>query len=114
SGAWEQYGQVRSRWVSGDFSKAYPNEQTYRHTLREEAEALRAVAETASAWLKSGKVKSLSPALAALVKLNGAGLIEPFILFTHADQGVARDYVAYRGANRDKLRRYWKEFVIQQ
>src|SRR5947209_3763256 len=114
SGAWEQYGVVRSRWVAEGFAKAYPNEPTYRHTLREETEALRAVAETASSWLKSGKVKSLSPSLAALVKLNEAGLIEPFIFFTHVDQGIARDYPAYRQANRDKLRRYWKEFVIQQ
>jgi tetratricopeptide (TPR) repeat protein len=112
SGAWEQYGLVRARWVAEDFAKAFPGEKAYRHTLREETEALRKVAEVAAEWSKSGKVKSLSPALAALIKLNEAGLLEPFIFFTRADQGIIRDYVTYRQANRDKLRRYWKEFVI--
>jgi tetratricopeptide (TPR) repeat protein len=112
SGAWEQYGVVRARWVAEDFAKAYPNEKAYRHTLREETEALRKAAEVASELLKSGKIKSLSPSLAALVKLNDAGLLEPYIFFNRADQGIVRDYVAYRQANREKLRRYWKEFVI--
>jgi tetratricopeptide (TPR) repeat protein len=112
SGAWEQYGLVRARWVAEDYAKAFPGEQSYRHTLGEETEALRKVAEVAAQWLKSGKVKSLSPSLAALVKLNEAGLLEPYIFFARADQGIARDYGAYRQANRDKLRRYWSEFVI--
>ena len=114
SGAWEQYGLVRARWVAEDFAKAYPNETAYRHTLREEAEALRKVAEAASQWQKAGRVKMLSPSLAVLVKLSEAGLLEPYIFFARVDQGIARDYPAYRQANRDKLRRYWKEFVIQQ
>jgi tetratricopeptide (TPR) repeat protein len=112
SGAWEQYGLVRAKWVAEDFTKAFPNEQAYRHSLREETEALRKVAEVASGWVKSGKVKSLSPSLAALVKLNEAGLLESYIFFNRVDQGIVRDYEAYRQANRDKLRRYWAEFVI--
>lgn len=112
SGAWEQYGIVRAKWVAEDFAKAYPNEKMYRHTLREETEALRKAAEVAAELLRTGKVKSLSPSLAALVKLNEAGLLEPFIFFARVDQGIARDYGAYRQANRDKLRRYWAEFVI--
>jgi tetratricopeptide (TPR) repeat protein len=112
SGAWEQYGIIRARWVAEDFAKAFPNEPAYRHSLREETEALHRVGEVATGWLKSGKVKSLSQSLAALVKLNEAGLLEPYIFFTHADQGIVRDYAPYRQANRDKLRRYWLEFVI--
>ena len=112
AGAWEQYGLVRAKWVAGDFAKAFPNETAYRHTLREETEALRKAAAVASEWLKSGKVKSLSPSLASLVKLNEVGLLEPYIFFARVDQGIARDYPAYRQANRDKLRRYWMEFVI--
>jgi tetratricopeptide (TPR) repeat protein len=112
SGAWEHYGFVRAKWIVEDFAKAFPDEKAYRHTLREETEALRKAAEVASEWLKSGKIKSLSPSLAALIKLNEAGLLEPFIFFTRVDQGIARDYPTYRQANRDKLRRYWKEFVI--
>ncbi len=112
SGAWEHYAFVRSKWVVDDFAKAYPAEKAYRHTLREETEALRKAAELASEWLKSGKVKTLSPSLAALVKLNEAGLLEPYVFFARVDEGIAQDYEAYRKANRDKLRRYWTEFVI--
>ena len=114
SGAWEHYGFVRAKWVVEDFAKAYPAEKSYRHTLREETEALRKAAELASEWLKSGKVKTLSPSLAALVKLNEAGLLEPYIFFARVDQGIAKDYEAYRKANRDKLRRYWTDFVIEK
>lgn len=112
SGAWEHYGFVRAKWVVEDFAKAYPNEAVYRHTLREETEALRKTAEVASELLKSGKIESLSPSLAALVKLNEAGLLESYIFFARVDGGIARDYPDYRQANHDKLRRYWTEFVI--
>jgi tetratricopeptide (TPR) repeat protein len=112
SAAWENYGQVRAQWISEGFAKAYPNEKTYRHTLREETEALHKTAEVAAAWLKAGKVKSLSPSLAALVSLNDAGLLEPFILFTRADQGISQDYIEFRRAHRDKLRQYWSEVVV--
>ena len=112
SGAWEHYAFVRAKWVVEDFAKAYPAEKAYRHTLREEAEALRKAAELATEWLKSGRVKTLSPSLAALVKLHEAGLLEPYVFFARADQGIAQDYETYRRANRDKLRRYWAEFVI--
>jgi tetratricopeptide (TPR) repeat protein len=114
SGAWEHYGMVRAKWVADDFAKAFPNEKVYRHTLREETEALRKAAEVASELLKTGKVKSLSPSLAALVKLTEAGLLEPYIFFARADQGLTQDYDAYRKANREKIRRYWKEFVISR
>jgi tetratricopeptide (TPR) repeat protein len=114
SAAWEQYGAVRAKWVAEDFAKAFPKESAYRHTLREEADALRKTSEAASELLKSGKVKSLSPSLAALVKLNDAGLLESYIFFARIDGGIARDYVDYRQANHDKLRRYWTDFVISQ
>jgi len=112
SGAWEQYGLVRAKWVAEDFAKAFPGENKYRHSLREETEALRKVAEVAASWLKSGKVKSLSPSLSALVKLNEAGLLEAYIFFARVDQGIVPDYPSYRQANREKLRRYWTEFVV--
>jgi tetratricopeptide (TPR) repeat protein len=113
SRAWEHYGKVRAKWVAEDFAKAYPNE-TYRHSVREETEGLRKSAEAAAELLKSGKVKELSPSLAALVELNEAGLLEPYIFFNRADQGIATDYPGYRSSNRDKLRRYWVDLVIQK
>lgn len=112
--AWEQYGAVRAKWVAEDFVKAYPKETTYRHSLREETEALRKTAETASELLKTGKVQSLSPSLVALVKLNSGGLLEPYIFFARANEGIARDYDDYRRANQDNLKRYWTEVVISR
>jgi len=114
SAAWEQYAAVRRKWAAADFAKAYPKEPAYRHTLREETDALRKTAEAAAELLKSGKVESLSPSLAALVKLNDAGLLESYIIFARADGGIARDYSDYRRANHDKLTRYWTDFVISR
>jgi tetratricopeptide (TPR) repeat protein len=112
SAAWENYGAVRTRWFDVDFSKRFPNEHVYRHTLSEETEALRKTAEAAAALLKTGKVKSLSPSLAALVRLNEADLLEPFIFFARVDEGISQDYPEFRRAHRDKLRRYWSDVVI--
>ena len=109
---WLMYDLTRIAWSKGDFFKNYPEEKTYRHSLKEEAAALRLVAESASRDLKSGKIKALEQSLAVLVKLNEDGLLESYVLFARPDQGIARDYVSYRAANRDKLRRYWLEVVI--
>jgi tetratricopeptide (TPR) repeat protein len=112
SSNWLMYDIARVAWAKGDFFKNYPDEKVYRHSLKEEATALRLVAEGAARDLKSGKVKALEVSLDNLVKLNEAGMLEPYILFAHPDQGIARDYAAYRKANREKLRRYWLEVVI--
>ena len=114
SKAWEQYASVRTKWASEDFAKAFPTETAYRHSLREEAEALSKTAAAASELLKSGKVQSLSPSLTALVKLNESGLLESYIFFARADAGIVRDYYAYQRANHEKLRRYWTDFVISK
>ncbi|HST50636.1 MAG TPA: hypothetical protein VLJ61_01395 [Pyrinomonadaceae bacterium] len=58
------------------------------------------------------KVKSLSPSLAKLKKLNDEGLLEAYILLARADQGIADDYPAYLAQNRDKLRRYVVEYIL--
>lgn len=112
SSAWEHYGFVRAQWVVEEFAKAYPKEPVYRHSLREETAALRKTAEVASELLKSRKIESLSPSLAALVKLNEAGMLESYIFFARANEGIVRDYANYRQDNADKLKRYWTEFVI--
>jgi tetratricopeptide (TPR) repeat protein len=112
SNEWLMYDLTRVAWAKADFFKNYPDEKVYRHSLKEETAALRMVAEFAAKDLKSGKIKALEPSLAALVKLNDAGLLEAYILFAKPDQGIARDYPSYRATNRDKLRRYWLEVVI--
>ncbi|HEX8847302.1 MAG TPA: tetratricopeptide repeat protein [Pyrinomonadaceae bacterium] len=109
---WSFYDLTRSTYPA-TFQKEFPNEKTYRHSLKEEATALRIVAEMVANDLKSGKLKSLDdPSLANLMRLHNAGLIEPYVLFARADEGIARDFDAYRKADREKLRRYWTEIVI--
>lgn len=117
--AWMAYGIARAGWMmkgknglSEKFSKAYPGETRYRHSLAEEVDALRLVLVSASEQLKENKKLGLDPSIVTLMKLNEAGLLEPYVLFARVDAGVARDYAAYRSSNRDKLKRYWLEFVI--
>ena len=112
SNNWLMYDLTRIAWKQGEFLKNYPDEKVYRHSLKEEAAALRLVAEAAAKDLKSGKVKTLEVSLDNLVKINTDGLLEPYILFAHPDQGISRDYADYRKTNRDKLRRYWLEVVL--
>ena len=112
SNNWSAYHATRAGWPRTDFSKNYPSEKQYRHSLKEEAAALRMVAEASARDLKSGKVKTLEPSLAMLVKLNEDGFLEPYVLFAKPDQGIARDYAAYRAANREQLKRYWISVVI--
>jgi tetratricopeptide (TPR) repeat protein len=107
--AWISYGTVRTTWRKEKFTKTFPQEKTYRHSLAEEADALRAVITMATG---DKKVKSLSPSLAKLKKLNDEGLLEAYILLARADQGIADDYPAYLAQNRDKLRRYVVEYIL--
>jgi tetratricopeptide (TPR) repeat protein len=112
--AWMWYGLTRAVWTTKEyekFKKEYPGEKAYRHSLGEEADALRHVIEAVREQTKKGEVKKLSPDLEQLLKLDGEGLLEAHILFARADDGVARDYAAYRKSNRDKLRRYLLEYV---
>jgi len=112
--AWMMYGIARAAWTVDNnerFRKQYPSETKYRHSLAEEADALRMVVAGVRQQQKDGKVKQLDPALAELVKLEGDGLLEAYVLFARADEGIAHDYAAYRKANRDKLRRYLVEYV---
>lgn len=116
--AWVAYGLMRATWmpkknvVSEKFAKAYPGETEYRHSLAEEVDALKMVVESAAMQLKEKKVSELNPSLTNLIRLKEAGLLEAYVLFARVDQGIARDYDAYRMSNRDKLKRYWLEIVI--
>jgi hypothetical protein len=109
--AWTIYGRHRTSWLSQEFAKAYPNETSYRHSLREEAAALRGVVEAVKQGQKENKITKLDVSLANLVKLSDEGLLEPFILYALVDQGISKDYIDYRKTNRDKLRRYLVDYV---
>lgn len=109
--AWDRYGFYRTSWKQKEFAKAYPEEKTYRHSLREEAAALQAVVDAVKQGQKDKKITQLDQSLANLVKLSDEGLLEPFILFALVDEGIAKDYYDYKKTNRDKLKRYLVEYV---
>ena len=108
--AWFSYGATRSTWRKEKFAKTFPNEKTYRHSLAEEADALRSVLSVATADKKDQK---LSPSLAKLKKLDEEGLLESYILLAQPDEGIAQDHPAYLKQNRDKLRRYMTQYVVK-
>lgn len=107
--AWMAYGIIRASWQT-EFAKQYPNEKTYRHSLKEEAAALRGAIEA----VKNQKLdpKNIDPSLQTLQKLEKEGLLEPFILLALPDAGIAQDFPDYRRANLEKLRRYVKDYVL--
>ncbi len=111
--AWRAYNAARQTWKQGKFKKQFPNEASYRHSLKEEAEALDAlVAVLAPDAASLKKAEKLDPSLLALIRVDHEGLLEPFVLLNRADPEVAKDYPAYRAAHRDLLYRYVDEFVL--
>ena len=106
--AWLSYSTVRIRWHKETFVQKFPG-QKYRHSLAEETEALRSVINLATS---NKKVKTLSPALVKLKRLNDEGLLEAYILLAKADNGIALDHPAYLKENREKLRRYTVQYVV--
>lgn len=106
--AWGSYIAARELWRSQKFAKAYPSEKTYRHSLKEEAEALRSVIDAA----KASKPKSLNEQIKLLADMNADGVLEAFILMARPDNGIARDHREYLRTNRDKLRLYVSKYVI--
>ncbi len=108
--AWIAYGTTRSSWRKEKFAKTYTGEKAYRHSLAEEADALRTVVSTATS---DKRTKKLNPSLAKLKKLDEDGLLEAYILLARPDQGIAQDHAAFLKQNRDKLRRYVIEYVVK-
>lgn len=107
--AWMAYGIIRASWQT-EFVKQYPNEKQYRHSLKEEAAALRGALEA----VKNQKLdpKSIDPSLQVLQKLESEGLLESFVLLALPDAGIAQDFREYRKGNLEKLRRYVKTYVL--
>jgi tetratricopeptide (TPR) repeat protein len=105
--AWMTYGIIRASWQT-EFAKQYPNEKTYRHSLKEEAAALRGALDS----VKKVDPKNMDPSLQILQKLEKEGLLEPFILLALPDAGIAQDFPDYRRGNLEKLRRYVKDYVL--
>jgi len=106
--AWAAYKTIRAEWVKSKFVAAYPKESKYRHSLKEESEAIRGALRTAA------EKKVADPDLQLLQKLETAGMLETYILISNPDDGIIEDYGEYLTANRPKLRQYVLEYVIQK
>ena len=103
------YGLIRASWSQGEFAKNYPNEKTYRHSLKEEAAALRGALKVIE---KEKDQSTLDPSLVIVKKLEKEGLLEAFILLALPDEGIAKDFAEYRRTNVENLRRYVKQYVL--
>lgn len=108
SAAWMVYSLTRATWPAGEFAKQYPNEKAYRHSLKEEAAAIRAALKS----LDEKKAASADKSLQILKKLEKDGLLEAYILLAMPDQGIAADFGGYRKGNVENLRRYVKQYVM--
>jgi tetratricopeptide (TPR) repeat protein len=113
--AWRAYHAVIADWRKGGrFEKEFP-QQAYRHSLLEESEALTEAAmvlQTLRQDHSSAELVAGNTVAGLLLKLHEAGLIDPYVLFSLGDDGIARDYKAYRAANRTKLEEYMDKFVM--
>jgi tetratricopeptide (TPR) repeat protein len=113
---WQAYHAVQAGWRQGSrFKERFPREAVYRHSLAEESEALTAVVKAAESFAGDKPVSELAvndQALLLLIKLHQAGLLEAYVLFSLGDDGIAKDYSAYRAEHRDKLEEYMNQFVV--
>jgi tetratricopeptide (TPR) repeat protein len=103
---WREYWDVRARWrTGGAFNTHFPEEREYRHSLPEEAEALASAAEHIER-LRSDDSARL------LLSLYQAHMIEPYVLFSLGDAGIAHDYDAFRASHRGSLEAYLDKYVV--
>lgn len=115
-GVWMSYSLARAAWSADKFKQHFPQEKEYRHSLAEESDALTSAAtvwkELNEADKKPASALPSDPNLLTLIKLQRAGMIDPYVLLNAADQGIAQDYAAYREKNRGKLEEYLGTFIV--
>jgi tetratricopeptide (TPR) repeat protein len=104
------YAMSSATFRNDGFAKAFPDEKVYRHSLKEEAESIRA----ALAVLKEQKIApdKLDVTWRLLQEIEEDGMLECWILLDNPDQGVARDYVAFREGHRDLMRAYVAKYDV--
>ena len=110
--AWIVYAGARANWRQKKFQETYPLESQYRHSLAEETEALTAAAGVLEETVAKTNVKPTDADLLLLQSITAAKVLEPYILFNAADQGIAKDYPAYRETHRAQLEEYLSRFVV--
>jgi Flp pilus assembly protein TadD len=116
SDASRAYHSVRSAWKDGGrFKRHFPEEADYRHSLAEETDALNAEIrslESLTRDIDTAELVNENGSLRLLLKFHESGVLEPYVLFRLADEGIAKDYSAYRAEHRDKLEEYLDKFVV--
>ena len=110
--AWMAYSMERALWRGEKFAKEYPQEKTYRHTLKEEAAALSVVVSVYDEIQHKNKAASSDPALSLLSQFKADGLIESYVLLIKPDAEIARDYRSYQAFHRDKLIQLLDKYVV--
>jgi len=108
--SWMMYSLVRASYRGDKFKKEFPDEKDYRHTLREEDEALSGVVTVMKE--RKANLDNLDESLRNLVELSDAGMLDCWILISGADEGIAQDYDAYRKQHRQLLHDYLSRFVV--
>ena len=112
SEAWLMYSIERTLWKNDKFAKEYPNEKSYRHSLKEEVDALSLVATVFAENKQKKKIKVPDPSLVMVSRFKEEGLLEPYVLLMRPDDDIVRDYTAYQAAHRDKLIQFVDEYLV--
>jgi len=110
--AWIMYPMERTLWRNEKFAKEYPQEKTYRHSVKEEVAALSLAVNVFQELQAKKKDKSPDPGLTLLSQFKSEGLLESYVLLLKPDQGVAQDYPGYRAAHREKLMEFMDKYVV--
>ena len=108
--AWMAYSMKRALYRGDEFKKQFPNEKEYRDSLKEEDDALTDTAKVARE-LKIAPDK-MDESLRNLLEVYDAGMLDCWVLISGADEGIAKDYAAYRDAHRQLLHDYIARFVV--
>jgi tetratricopeptide (TPR) repeat protein len=108
--SWMIYSLCRAGYRGDQFKKQFPNEKEYRHTLKEEDDCLSIV--VTGMGERKLEAKNLDESLRNLLDVYQAGMLDCWILINGADEGIARDYAAYRDSHRQLLHDYIARFVV--
>ena len=103
--AWSAYAEARLQFQKDEFSKRFPNEPVYRHSLAEEIYAFERLLAFADEKAAQGQAIN-DPQLSTIRGLRQRDFLEPYVLIHAADAGIVRDYVPYRSENRERIRAY--------
>jgi tetratricopeptide (TPR) repeat protein len=109
--AWLVYPMERALWRNEKFAKEYPQEKSYRHSLKEETAAL-SVAASVFQETQKKKSKNRDPGLLLLSQFKAEEMLEPFVLLMKPDKEIAQDYSAYRADHRQKLIEFVDRYVV--